>query len=192
MDRIKGRDGSLDELENKKEQAAVRFNPFITAHEAEGEGVHEVSSGNFIMPVKVFFEYEHFAISGIENSTQVGGIISGRILNNVIKIDHIDLDEKLRRSGLSVELLRDLEEKLKDRGVDNFYASFYTIGTVEFFLKNGYEIISPNNINLSDEEKKKLFMKSKDFDQRVKSEADFQDLKTVEGIKFGKILLKKV
>ena len=35
-------------------------------------------------------------------------------------------------------------------------------------------------------------MKSKDFDQRVKSEADFQDLKTVEGIKFGKILLKKV
>jgi len=162
---------------------------YIQPAEAEGPDKHEFKVGDLPVPVSFHMAKNgRFKINGLAESGD-GVIISGISAKDQAKINHIFLAEHLRGAGLAAALLAELEEDLRTQGVQTVYPAFYNTDTVEFFMKNGYEIIPFSS--MSEEQKIRLVMDEKDFDQRVVSRDVFLKLKSVDPEDFKKILLAK-
>lgn len=162
---------------------------FIHPSKAEGSSVHIIKSNDIEIPVSFVMDQEgRFRLNGMQEGTEQGAIVSGRLQKELAKINHIVLTERLRKTGISNELIRHLEDKLIERGVETIYAGFYIPETVNFFLKSGYTIISKES--LTEEIKKNLLLNPEDFDSKVIDRETFDSLKdTEDGTK--KILLMK-
>src|SRR3989344_2701794 len=162
---------------------------FIYPSAAEGPGIHELQAGDVRIPVSFTIKEGRFRLNGVQEGTNNGAIISGVFSGDQVAINHIDFAEELRRTGLSKTILSDLEKLLQDQQVKTAYASFMIPGTVDFFLKNGYEIVSFSS--LENEQKRRLALDAKDFDLRVNNAADYQALKETPNNEFRKILMVK-
>lgn len=164
---------------------------FIVPHAAEGPTTHKLSvtETNFEMPVSFHIEGKDFFITGMQEESNAGGIIWGVIAGDIVKIKHIELAKDFRGKGVGKALLADLEEQLKNNDVKTAYSEFYKNGTIEFFLKNGYQITSLDS--LTQEQKTGLEIEDEDFDERVNSDNDFRALQSNPENKFKKILLVK-
>jgi len=120
---------------------------------------------------------------------QRSATISGLMNPDKAKINHAEVHPYLRDQGVGRKLLSELERELAQRGVRSVYSTFFNPRTVGFFLKNGYTIIPFGSI--SDDEKNQLDMDPSDYDMRVGSFEDFQNLRKGDELVFRKILMKK-
>ena len=165
---------------------------FIDPQPAEGPNTSELVAGDFKMQVSLNLDKEgRFRVSGIKEKSKQGGIVSGRLWNNMVKINHIELDKSLRGHDpkIGVALLSKAEEQLKNIEVKIIYAKFSKIVTIDAFIKNGYEIILPESI--SDEIRKNLLINTEDdVDKRIRSKEDYEMLKS-KNEDTKQILLKK-
>jgi len=164
---------------------------FIIPHAAEGQDIHEISSKEKDIKIPVSFHMEgyDFYITGLQKESTTGVIIWGNISGDLVKIKHIEIAKNLRATGISKALLQDLEGQLKIQGVKKIYSAFYKEGTVEFLIKNGYQIIPSES--LSEEERTRLDINLEDFDDRVVNEDVFRQLKANPKNEFAKILMTK-
>ncbi len=163
---------------------------FIHPTVAKGPDVHVIKSNDIEIPVSfVVNEDGRFRVDGLQEGTEEGVIISGRVAGELVKINHIEIGEQFRGLGIGTVLLADAEKNLSKVGTETIYAAFATGKTVEFFVRNGYTIIP--NFFLTEEIKTKLFLNPEDFDDRVSDITIFNSLKDIEADTFRKILLKK-
>ena len=165
---------------------------FINPRVAEGSDIHELKAGDFEMPVSLEIEDGRFFITGIQNESNKGGIVSGRISGDMVKINHLDLAKELRDSsktytGVANALLTDLEGQLGKQGAKTIYAAFFNTGTVEFFLKNGYAVIPAES--LDEDTKKNLKFNLNNFDTKINNEEEFEKEKDREDRR--QVLLRK-
>lgn len=157
---------------------AIIPDKFITPSAAEGPDVHNLKARDFEMPVSFELEDGRFKITGIESRSQSGAIISGRISGGEVKINHINLDEGLRGTGMSKVLLSDLEGCLSNQGGKTVYAAFFKAGTVEFLLKNGYTIIPASS--LTEDTKRHLLINIENLDPNITTREGFESAKNQE------------
>jgi len=130
-----------------------------------------------------------FSYFGEQASGGLKASFAGVLSEDAVILRHIELDRELRGKGVGAALLHDLEQRLEQQGVKDFYAGFFNPKTVDFLLRNGYKIIPFTAMD--DELKTRLGIDSKDFDFRVVDQDVFDRLKTVEPDKFKKILLRR-
>ena len=141
-------------------------------HRIPVDYIDPVSAGNsasefleiedIVIPVAFVQNAEgNFRVSGVQESTKAGVVISGRIASGMAKINHLFVDESLRRTGVTDLLYTTAEKSLADEGVKIIYAGFYNPGSVKVFLRNGYKVISTDS--LSEEVKTSLKLNPADF-----------------------------
>lgn len=137
---------------------------FVDASPAEAEGAHEVRVREFSLPVSLSFEAGRFRLNGMTGENN-WGIISGTIVGDKIKINHIKIADKLKGTGMGSALLADLEGQFNQRATRTIYAAFGNRDTVNFFKKNGYAEVGLTGF--SEEEKSQLDINPKDFDLKI-------------------------
>ncbi|MDR3643329.1 MAG: hypothetical protein P4L74_06940 [Candidatus Doudnabacteria bacterium] len=168
-----------------------RLSKFVIPHAAEGSNIRDISSknGDLRIPVSFHIDGNNFYITGLQNETNSGAIMWGTISEDLAKIKHIEFAKNLKGSGLARAMLLDLEAQFMNLGVKVAFPAFAKTETVDFFLKNGYEIMPINSLNT--EQKMRLDINTEDFDQRVENEDSYKKLKEQPENDFRKILLKK-
>ncbi|MFA6253601.1 MAG: GNAT family N-acetyltransferase [Patescibacteria group bacterium] len=149
----------------------------------------ELETENLKMPISFNIkEGTRFDIGGIQVDSNRGLIISGVIAEDNAKINHIFVDEELR-GGSGKALLDKLEEQLEKQRISKIFCTFEKIGTVEFFLQNGYCIISVESI--TEKQRKSLEIDDTAFDERITNDEDLKFLKTQGEVRLKNILLLK-
>ena len=163
---------------------------FVVPHEASGSEIVEIASkdGEVKIPVAFHTEGDDFYITGLQPSTNEGGIISGKISVDAAKVNHIDLAKNFRNLKLGQAFLNSLEQALKKRNVKNAYAVFGRQGTIDFFLRNGYTVISLSALN--ENQKKELVIDPKDF-QEIRNNEEYAEAIKIEGTLKRKLLMVK-
>ena len=76
-----------------------------------------------------------------ENGKVVAAIMAGVTEVDVGWIRKIWVDEKYRSQGLGALLLKHFEKKAKEKGAAKFIAEEIYDWNVDFFVKNGYEVV---------------------------------------------------
>ena len=147
---------------------------FINPSPAGASDAHELHAKTSKVPVSFATEAGRFRLSGIQGGTSDGVIVSGVITGDAVKINHILVSEALRHTGISGALLAELENQLKLQHVKIAYATFGKLGTVDFFLKNGYVIIPFDS--LEEEIKKSLDMRAEGIETDVRNDDDYAKL----------------
>ena len=134
---ISGIEGSDNPYSRDYSELPSEIREFAVPHPAEGPNTHElaVEGSDLKMPVSLHFKGSNFYITGIELKTNTGAIIWGNVSDDAVKIKHIEVAKKLKRTGLSRALLLDLEDQLKREDIKNFYAAFSNPDTINFFMK---------------------------------------------------------
>ncbi|MCK9186462.1 GNAT family N-acetyltransferase [Candidatus Gracilibacteria bacterium] len=117
--------------------------------------------------------------------TIMGNIIFSSL--NTAIINHIFVEDIMRKRGLGKKLLTRLEEELKKQGIQTIYACFTNPKTVDFFLHSQYKITTPE-FESSQRTRADL---TRVWDKRVKSEEDFRKLMADPEEHFGVIILVK-
>lgn len=131
---------------------------FINAQSAEGANVHVIRAKEFTLPVSFDVEAGRFRLSG-KTAENNWGIISGVLVENKVLVNHVDVANEVRNLGIGSALVSDLEDQLKQSGVEIVYAAFANTKTVDFFEKKGYKKF---DINLLPEQTKKQFLIDED------------------------------
>lgn len=137
-----------------------------------------------------------FRLNGMEEKFKKGLVMSGFLFDRDAKINHVMVDEELRRYAkehgnikIGESALSRLEESLKEKGIDTVYAVFYTSEIIEFFKRNGYDIIALDN--LKESSKKNLGIDPEGFDKKIITNEDFEQLKSAKQKTNGHVLLEK-
>ena len=104
----------------------------ISPSKAEGSDVHELKLENIRIPVSfAVLPSGHFRMNGLREGDNSGLVMSGFIFNQDAKINHVIIDEPLKRYAKESEnarvgeaALSDLEESLREHGAETAYAVF--------------------------------------------------------------------
>lgn len=150
----------------------------------QGQKTVEVSIETQKVSMPISFKIKEdgrFDIGGIQKESNRGMIVSGNIIGDMAVINHIFIDDELR-GGTGKLLLQKLEEQFEKEEITAVFAIFEKTATIQFFLKNGYEIISPESIV----EEYNLGVDIDAIDDRVHNQKDF------EQVSEGRDRLKKV
>ncbi len=125
-------------------------NEFLVASPAEGIMIREFKAEGVTIPISFNMEFGRFRLHGVENETNNGALISGRISGTkdggIAKISHIAIADGL--SNIAPAFLRDLETQLEFQWArGSIYAVANSTQEVEFFSQNGYQVISVEAIS---------------------------------------------
>ena len=161
---------------------------FINPQPAGQKNPIELKAKDLSIQVSFFKKDNRFRISGIDKE-ESGVIISGRINEDLVKINHFEVAKDLRGIGIGVVLLLKLVDELKKQGVKTVYCKFSHSDIINLLLKNGYEIISPGL--LTEDVKKKLLINPIDLDERINSIEDYDNIQSNQPDIHKQILFKK-
>jgi GNAT superfamily N-acetyltransferase len=191
--------GELSERQRVLDLLGPEDFKFVFPHPATGEHVSHipVREGNgkeFTIPVSLTVVEKRFHLDGVRSGSENGAIVSGYIDLESAVVNHIEVDESFRGLGVGKELISDLEERLRERGVKKILAVFGKKNTLEYLLRCGYDVVDSNSI--SDEEKKRLgILDGYDFDVRITDKKSFDSVveneEDKEYMEVGKVLLEK-
>ncbi|MCX6747717.1 MAG: hypothetical protein NTW98_02100 [Candidatus Nomurabacteria bacterium] len=167
--------------------------------QAEDVDAQSLNIGEINIPVSFkVLDSGHFRMNGLMENSKDGVVVSGVVSNELAKINHINVEslkDYAREHGnprIGEALITELEQRFKNIGVKKVYVVFYGLKTVSFFLRNGYEILSPQS--LTEEQKNNLDtldVNINDLDQTITNQEDFTKLMEMQESDNKHMLLTK-
>lgn len=165
---------------------------------AEGPNTHKLDIEEMNIPVSfTVLPDGHFRLNGLQEGSHAGLVMSGFASGAEAKINHVIVDSELRQAAkqsgnirIGEAAIADLEKNLEEQGVTTLYAIFYTPETIDFFRRNGYEIMSVDS--LGDDIKLRLGIDSEGFATQIKDDETFEKLRPSNPEDYRHVLLKKI
>lgn len=169
----------------------------IYPSEADGANIHNLKLQGITIPVSfTVLPGGYFRMNGLQEGHSAGLVLSGFLFNTDAKINHVVVDEELRRyakehgnARVGEAALLDLEESLKKQGISTVYAVFYMPDTIEFFRRNGYKIASV--ASLMNDTKIHLGIRSEGFNKQITDDETFDQHRPTDSERYQHVLLKK-
>ena len=88
-----------------------------------------------------------YSLRKVINNKQIANI-NFFIKNNITNINNIEVDEEFRKQNIGSELLKDIENFSKTKGVNKILLTVLQLpndSLIDFYLKNNYKIYKNNS-----------------------------------------------
>tara|TARA_B110000495_G_scaffold156635_1_gene140159 strand:+ start:420 stop:770 length:351 start_codon:yes stop_codon:yes gene_type:complete len=88
-----------------------------------------------------------YSLRKIMNNKQIANV-NFFIKNNITNINNIEVDEEFRKQNIGSELLKDIENFSKTKGVEKILLTVLQLpndSLINFYLKNNYKIYKNNS-----------------------------------------------